>query len=143
MCHLGTEKHHMGKVIARHRGDLLFETKVGNHTLLVDVPAFAGGKERAPTATELLAASLASCVAAMVTVIAGRLGADTTDMSVAVGYEWARNPARLTDLQVEIHLPHVDEERRQAILKAARHCPVHETILALDSPDLIEMIVVD
>ncbi len=124
----------MGMAIARHQGDLLFECKVGNHTLLSDVPERVGGKDRGMTGTELLAASLASCVAAMVTFHCGRAGVDAGDMSVEVAYDWAVNPYRLVNVKVKIHLPRVsDAERRQAVLEAARHCPVHETICSLDS----------
>ena len=73
----------------------------------------------------------------MVAFHCSRAGVDATDGSVEVTYEWAADPARLTDLKVLIHLPRcADEERRQAILRAARYCPVHETITSLDGVPL-------
>jgi uncharacterized OsmC-like protein len=38
-----------------------FETTLGNHRLLIDVPASMGGKDRGPTPPELFVASLGSC----------------------------------------------------------------------------------
>lgn len=126
----------MGQVTTRHKGDMLFEIEAGSHTLLGDVPERAGGKGRGLTGTELLAAALSSCVAAMVVYSAGRAGVDVTDMSVDVTYEWAANPLRLADLKVAIHLPRcTDEARRKAILAAARQCPVHQTITSLGAID--------
>ncbi|MGB9752170.1 hypothetical protein [Roseiflexus castenholzii] len=38
----------MGAIITRHLGNMLFDPRLGNHTLLIDVPASMGGTDRVP-----------------------------------------------------------------------------------------------
>jgi uncharacterized OsmC-like protein len=110
-------------------GDGSFEAAVGEHRLVIDVPAGMGGVGRGPTSVELFATSLGSCVAAFVTDYCARVGLDTTDLSVDVSYEQAVEPTRLVDLEVAINLPNADVgDRREAIRRVAEHCPVHETV---------------
>ncbi len=122
----------MATITTRYRGNMLFESKLGNHTLTIDVPPVMGGKDRAPTPPELFVASLGSCVAAFVADYGDRAGIDTRDMTVDVTFDKAENPTRLVNLKVRVCLPHGDcGERRKAILRVAEHCPVHETITTL------------
>ena len=48
-------------VHVEHQGGDRFGIEVRGNTLTVDQPADAGGEDTAPTPTELLVASLASC----------------------------------------------------------------------------------
>jgi uncharacterized OsmC-like protein len=120
------------------RGDGSFEAEVGQHRLVIDVPASMGGSERGPTSVELFATSLGSCVAAFVAAYCARVDLDATGLSVDVGYEVAEEPTRLVDLEVTINLPNADVgDRREAIRRVAEHCPVHETVeYTLEAIDL-------
>jgi putative redox protein len=121
----------MVQVTTRHCGDMLFENRIGRHTIAADVPPEAGGQDRGPTGTELLAAAIGSCVAAAVAYHGGRAGADMADVTVEVTCEWAARPLRMADFQLTIHMPHVtDPAVREALLEAAGHCPVLETLAA-------------
>jgi uncharacterized OsmC-like protein len=61
-----------------------------------------------------------------------RTGLDTRDMTVDVTFEKAKEPTRLTDLAVVVHLPHTRcDAREDAIRRVAQHCPVHETIATM------------
>lgn len=127
----------MGKVATLYKGDMLFESKLGNHTVRIDVPASMGGKDRGPTPPELFIASLGSCVGAFVADYCGRAGVDTSDMTVDVTFDKVENPTRLVNLKVKVNLPNGDcGERQKAILRVAEHCPVHETITTLEHVEI-------
>ena len=124
----------MGQITTRYMGDMLFETQIGSHTLMTDVPAPMGGKDRAPTPPEYFIASLGTCVGALVAQYCGKSGLDANDMTVEVAFQKADQPSRLTDIVISINMPNAScEDREAAIRRVAEHCPVHETIITLDS----------
>jgi putative redox protein len=127
----------MGKVTTYYKGDMLFESKLGNHSILIDVPAGMGGSDRGPTPPELFIASLGSCVGAFVVNYCGKSGVDTKDMTVDVTFDKVEDPTRLVNLKIEVNLSNGDcEKREKAILRVAEHCPVHETIATLESIEI-------
>jgi putative redox protein len=118
-----------------YMGDMLFETKLGKHTLHIDVPPTMKGKDRGPTPPQLFIASLGSCVAALVAEFCEEHGIDATGLTVDVGFEKSDHPTRLTAIRVTIALPHGKCDDRctsKAIQRVAKHCPVHETITTID-----------
>lgn len=122
----------MGTITTRYLGDMLFESQLGEHKLLIDVPAAMGGIDRAPTPPELFVASLGSCVAAFAAQYCNRAGINAEGMTVTVNFDKVENPTRLTNLRVTINLPHgVCGDREGALLRVAEHCPVHETIATM------------
>jgi uncharacterized OsmC-like protein len=129
----------MAKITSYHKGDMLFESKAGNHTILNDVPPTPawGGKDRAPTPPEYFIASLSSCIAAFVVQYAEKAGINTQDMSVEMSFDKEETPAHLKNLSVVVNLPHADvKEREQAIKRVCQHCTVHETIYRLGQIDI-------
>ncbi len=122
----------MGKISTYYKGDMLFESEMGNHKLVIDVPPAMGGRDRGPTPPEVFVASLGSCVAAFVAQYCERNGVNTTDLSVDVAFDKADDPSRLVNLKVTINLPHGEcKQRKAALQRVAEHCPVHETISTL------------
>jgi uncharacterized OsmC-like protein len=107
---------------------MLFETKIGNHTLKIDVPAEMGGKDRALTPPQLFAASIASCTAAFAAKYCKTAGIDSKDIKVTLEFDKVEDPTRLTNLKMKISLPNIPENRKKALIKAAGFCPVHESI---------------
>jgi uncharacterized OsmC-like protein len=127
----------MSKVTTFYKGDMLFESEIGNHTLTIDVPASMGGKDRGPMPPQVFIASLGSCVGALVVDYCKKVGIDAEDMSVDVLFEKATDPTRLTDVSVKVNLPHGDCAKRvPAIKRVAEHCPVHATIGTLEGIDV-------
>jgi uncharacterized OsmC-like protein len=123
----------MKVITAQHKGDMLFETQLGNHTLEIDVSDRLGGKDRGPQPSELFVASLASCVGALVANYCEKCGLNTEDLAVDVMYEKVHDPTRLANLRVKVDLPHADiSGRENAIRRVAHHCPIHETICTLE-----------
>ena len=119
----------MAVITTKLRGDMLFETQCGNHTLQIDVPPGMGGSDRDPTPPEVFVASLGSCVAALVANYCNRAKLNTHGLTVDVTYEKAADPTRLVNVKVKVDLPNADISRRKkAIERVADHCPVHQTI---------------
>jgi uncharacterized OsmC-like protein len=124
----------MGKVRTEYKGDMLFESQLGKHTIKVDVPASWGGQDRGPTPPEFFIASLGSCVAALVANYCRKSGLDASGLNVDVTFDKVEDPTRLVNVQVDIDLPNADiSGREKAILRVAEHCPVHATICSMEA----------
>lgn len=125
----------MGKIISTHKGDMLFETKSGNYTILNDVPATPewGGSDRAPTPPEYLIMSLSSCIAAFLVKYCKQAGINTEGVSVEVDFEKAEQPVHLKNIKVHISLPNaVIDKHEKALKRVCEHCVVHETLTHID-----------
>ncbi len=99
----------------------------GRHGFVVDEPAAAGGTDTGPRPTQLLGASLASCIAITMEMYARRkqweIGA--VEVAVEIGYE---GPVPRS-FDVSVHLPaQLDAEQRQRLLTIATRCPVHKIL---------------
>ena len=108
--------------------------EIRDHRLIADEPEDEGGDDAGPRATELLAASLASCTAITIEMYADRKGWELGKVEVTVEYEPASTdePPRF---DVTIRTPLEEEltdEQRKRILVIAGKCPVHRVLLATD-----------
>lgn len=122
----------MGKITTYYKGDMLFESQLGNHRLLIDVPASMGGSDRAPTPPEVFVASLGSCVGAFVAQYCAKSNIDAREMTIDVSFDKVEDPTRLENIKVTITLPYGEcGRRKEALRRVAEHCPVHETINTL------------
>lgn len=124
----------MGKVTTQLKQGMLFESRLGNHTLRVEGPVSWGGKDTAPMPPQLFMASIGSCVGVLVNHFCDTHKLDASGLSVDVNYDSADHPTRFTNIKVSIHLPNAkcdDACTRKAIQNVAEHCPVHETITLL------------
>lgn len=131
--HAGVPEH---AVHVESQGGDRFGIAVRGHTLTVDQPTDAGGEDTAPTPTELLVASLASCIAFYVRRYLARHGLPTHGLGVDASFEMGARPARVSAVDVRLHLPDgVPESRRGPLLAVARHCTVHNTLE--HAPDVV------
>jgi putative redox protein len=109
-----------------------FAIGIRGHVVTVDQPRADGGEDSAPTPTELLVASLASCVAFYARRYLARHHLPTAGLSVTADYTMGTRPARVTDIKVDIEVPDgVPPERLDALLAVASHCTVHNTLTDL------------
>jgi len=119
----------MAKIITHYKGDMLFESKTGKHSITIDVPADMGGEDRGPIPPQVFVASLGSCIGAFVAHYCEKNGIDDTGLTVEMSFEKAGEPTRLVDLKATVSLPNGDcGARIRAIERVADLCPVHETI---------------
>ncbi len=116
------------KVLARRIDGYAHEVELeGGHRLRLDEPADRGGTDTGPRPTQLLASSLAGCIAITMEMYADRKGWDLGPLEVAV--EVSYDGSVPNDYEVSITLPEgLDEEQRRRLLVIATKCPVHKVL---------------
>ena len=126
----GSQAGTAGRVVVSHAGGDAYAIAVRGHALLVDQPEADGGQDAAPTPTELLVASLASCVAFYAGRYLLRHGLDRSGLGVTAEFAMASDrPARVSDVRLRISVQTgIPSERRDALLAVASHCTVHNTL---------------
>lgn len=119
------------KVSVEHVDGDVYEIHVRGHHLTVDQPVDAGGTDKAPTPTELFAASLAACVSFYAGRYLDRHGDDRTGLCVHADFDMATDrPARVAAIRVTIDPPvGFPTERIPALTAVAGHCTLHNTLL--------------
>ncbi len=119
-----------GRVDVTWSGGDRYRIATRGHDLLADQPVTDGGQDLAPTPTELMVGSLASCTAFYVGRYLRRHELDPVGFGVRADFVMATDrPARIADVQLVIHVPSgIPPERRQALMAVASHCTVHNTL---------------
>ncbi len=115
---------------ARRVGDsLTHEVDVnGRHTVVTDEPTRLGGSDLGPAPHELLAATLASCVATMIAMYAKNRAWDIGETSVDVEYDPDSSPRHFA---IDIRLPNsVTIDQRRRLERVAETCPVRRALEA-------------
>ena len=107
-----------------------YEVSVRGHRLLVDQPPDAGGRDAAPTPTELFVASLAACVAFYAGRYLTRHGYGRDGLTVRAGFDMASDrPARVSGIRLTVQAPAVlPASWRPALLAVVSHCTVHNSL---------------
>ena len=113
---------------ARQLGKLRHDVQVRSHTITADEPASHGGDDSGPSPQELLAASLASCVAITMEMYARRKGWDVTGLRVDCEYTPAER-GHPTQFRLVMKMPaHLADEQIDRLAVIAARCPVHRTL---------------
>jgi putative redox protein len=107
---------------------LRHDVRVRSHTITADEPRDHGGEDSGPSPQELLAASLASCVAITMEMYAKRKHWDVAGLRVDVQYTPAER-GHPTKFDVVMKMPaHLSEEQVERLSVIAAKCPVHRTL---------------
>ncbi len=81
--------------------------------------------------TDLIGASLASCMITTIAILAEKRGLTIEPMTVEIEKIMQASPRRVAELPVTIHLPkRLSAEDRSFAEQAARGCPVHASLHA-------------
>jgi putative redox protein len=113
---------------AQQLENLRHDVRVRSHTITSDEPPDHGGDDAGPSPQELLAASLASCVAITVEMYAKRKKWDVAGLRVDVEYSPAER-GHPTNFKVVMKVPaHLSEEQVDKLTVIAAKCPVHRTL---------------
>ena len=119
----------MPSVTVTHDAGDRFDIAIRGHILHVDQPESDGGTDTAPTPTELLVASLASCVAFYARRYLQRHDLPQQGLIVTAQAESGAKPSRVASITVTLTLPEDrPAEKQQALLAVASHCTVHNTL---------------
>lgn len=98
----------------------------GRHTIVTDEPEHLGGTNEGPAPHELLAATLASCIATMIAMYAQNRGWDIGETAVDVDYDSDSSPRRFS---IEVHLPNdLTPDQRRRLERVAETCPVRRAM---------------
>ena len=121
----------MTKIKIQYLNDLLTEcTHESGAVIQTDAPKDSGGKGMVFSPTDLLAASLVSCMVTLMALQAKKLGFSIEGTTAEVEKEMIAAPRRLVGkLIVRIRCPHSPSPQIQEKLeRAALECPVHKSL---------------
>ena len=120
----------MVEIEARYDGNKKCSLSHQEGALLnTDAPKDIGGEASAFSPTDLVAASLASCVLTTVAMYAERHGLDLSGMTAHIGKEMNPSPRRIGRLPLIVRLPaSVPEVMRPDLERIAHTCPVHASL---------------
>lgn len=114
-----------------YTGDLHCELTHGpsGSTIETDAPTDNNGRGERFSPTDLLGASLASCVLTTMAIMAERNSIDIHGAKARVTKEMNPQPRRVARLAVEVTMPGRVPEKDRARLEAAAHaCPVKKSL---------------
>ncbi len=115
-------------VVARRISGHQHQIDIRDHTLIVDEPPSHGGEDTGPDPQELLAASVASCVAITIEMYADRKGWNVDGLEVSCDFTPAERGSP-TRFELVIRLPSgLDEDQRRRLEVIAAKCPVHRVL---------------
>jgi putative redox protein len=98
-------------------------------TLTTDAPEDNHGKGRSFSPTDLVATALGTCIATILGIQAEKHDVDLEGIEISVEKEMASDPRRIDVLRTEVTMPvALDAPLRIRLERAARHCPVDESI---------------
>ena len=118
----------MKKATATRRSGYRHSVTIRQHEVIVDEPPEKGGTDEGPSPQELLAGSLASCVAITVEMYATRKGWDIGGVEVACDYTPAERGCP-TRFGIVVRLPDtLSDEQVERLRVIAAKCPVHRTL---------------
>lgn len=98
--------------------------------IITDAPKDNQGKGELFSPTDLLAASLGSCVLTLMGIAANRLKVDLTGLRLTIEKEMAEKPSRrIGRLTLHIYCPHTfDRSITQQLEMAGSRCPVYQSL---------------
>lgn len=101
---------------------------IRGHELTIDEEPTDGGGDAGPTPLELLAGSLAGCVAITMEMYAQRKGWDVGELGVDVDFAPAERGTP-TKFEIVLRLPeNLTEEQTERLAVIAAKCPVHRVL---------------
>ncbi len=125
------------EVTAKIIGDVRFEVQARGHRVICDQPADNGGADAGMTPQEFLLASLATCAAYYVAQYLKVRQLPAGDLRVRASAEKAQQPARLSSFRIEVRAPGLHERHQAGVLRAAKACLIHNTLLGLPTIDVV------
>jgi uncharacterized OsmC-like protein len=126
------------EIVVNYTGGVQFEAEARGHKIVCDQPLDNGGADTGMSPPEFLLASLGTCAAYYAAQYLRARSLATDGLEVRVKAEKALGPARLAAFQIEIRVPGLaDEKHREGVLRAAKSCLIHNTLL---HPPVIEIV---
>jgi putative redox protein len=129
------------RAVARRVSGLEHHVEVDGHSLTVDEPEKQGGKNRGPSPTRLLTASLASCTAITIVMYADRKGWDVGELEVTADFHYPVPRGESARFEVRVRIPaELSDEQVERVKVIAGKCPVHRTLVGdVEIEDRVEL----
>lgn len=98
--------------------------------IITDAPPDNQGKGEAFSPTDLLAASLGSCMLTIMGIAARDHNFDMDGTTVAITKVMGTNPRRVIEIRVDLKFPHPDytDQQKRIIEYSAHNCPVAKSL---------------
>lgn len=129
----------MATIETTYLGDLRTEpvhVQSGTH-IITDAPLDNQGKGEAFSPTDLMSASLGSCMMTIMGISSRTHGIDIDGTKASITKIMAANPRRVAEIQISFTFPKTYTEKEQKILEhAALTCPVYLSL----HPDLVKTV---
>jgi putative redox protein len=105
--------------------------------LITDAPTDNQGRGEAFSPTDLLSASLGSCMLTIMGILARNQNINIDDTKCSITKIMAANPRRVGEIKIAFQFPEQYSEKEQKMLEnAALTCPVYESL----HPDLVKTV---
>lgn len=125
------------EVTADFLGGVKFEAQARGHRVICDQPAENGGSDAGMTPPEFLLASLATCAAYYAAQYLKTRQLAAEGLKVRVSAEKLQQPARLGSFRIEVIVPGLEERHQTGVLRAAKACLIHSTLLGQPAIDVV------
>jgi uncharacterized OsmC-like protein len=127
------------EAIVQYVDGVKFEATASGHRVICDQPSSNGGADAGMTPPEFLLTSLGTCAGFYAVQYLRTRSLPADGLTVHVTAEKALGPARLTSFRIDFRVPGLSDERhKEGVLRAARSCLIHNTLMA---PPRIELTV--
>jgi uncharacterized OsmC-like protein len=128
----------MSMMVVKHEGGMASSINVRGHKVMADVPPAMGGEDRGPTPVDLLAGSLGTCIAFYVARWCKQARVPHEGFEVDLDYVHDREAHCVPVMKVSLRMPaDFPGERRDALLKVATSCTVHNTLCSLPQIEIV------
>ncbi len=119
----------MATVTVKYEGGVASSFEVRGHKCVVDLPKEMGGEDRGPTPIELVAGALGTCIATYIIRWCNEAHVPVDGLQVKVDFVHDVDAHCIRELSAHIELPpNFPEKRRDAVLRVADMCTVHNTL---------------
>ena len=124
----------MDLIHATSQGNLAFTLRVRDHEIAFDME---DGDDQGWRPAEGLVASLGACLGIAIARYCRTLGLPTAGLALYLTYQMADHPSRVSNVVIDVELPDgFPEERKPALERILKLCPVHAT---LNNPPVIDL----
>jgi uncharacterized OsmC-like protein len=106
-----------------------FSVEIRNHRVEADMHKEDGGEDGGMNPVELLVGALGACIGMMVKAYCDNHDLPSEGISLEAVPTLATNPKRIGNVAIDVTLPPgFPQDKKEAVLKFAKHCPVHSTL---------------
>lgn len=113
----------------KQAGGKKFTVEIRDHRVDTDMHREDGGADGGMSPVEMLVASLAACVGMTIHTYCVTCGLPSEGISIDAVPTMADDPKRVGNVAMDVTLPEgFPADRREAVLRFVKNCPVHNTL---------------